>query len=132
MHGPNLFEENGTQWVLQRFLVEWLNRETPGWAFEEKYKAAGTLTFASEQHLRKFRQAKMWVQRQPIISQTLGQNTNGNPCYRPGDPYAFLLIAADEFAKKSDLGNGWFSSPPAIVAAKLRRLHERLHGLVDM
>lgn len=131
MDGPNLFEENGTQWVLQRFLVEWLNANTPGWAFQQEGKAAGTMTFACEEHLRAFRRTKMWTQPQPVISSVLGQNVNGNPCERIGDPYSFLLLAAEEFRKKSDLGNGWISAPPAVIEGKLRNLHEKLHSLVD-
>ena len=132
MHGPNLFEAKGDKWVLQRFLVEWLDKNAPGWSFDQQYKAAGKLTFETEAHLRAFRLKKMWTQPQPTISQVLGQNTAADPAARSGDPYHFLLVAAEEFRQQADLGNGWFSSPPTIIEGKLRRLHEKLHGMVDL
>lgn len=132
--GPNLFVKDGDKWVISPRVVEWLDNNTPGYVYtgDRKSYGIGVITFSCMDHVRDFRQKKLWSTPQDMIERVLSTNMHGEPCLKGGDPYHFLLVIADEYQKKSQLGNGYYSAPEAVIEAKLRTLHEKLHGLVNI
>lgn len=131
--GPNLFVKHNDGWGINPRVLDWLDKNTPGYVYtKHNDHSHGVVQFTCVEHVRKFRQSQLWDRPQDMISQVLGTNMHGDPCLKGGDPYHFLLVVADEYQKKSQLGNGYFSAPEAVIEAKLRALHEKLHGLVNI